>query len=644
MSYIDRIKVRGTEYDVLDRRVRLADGQDFDYGTLFQGGINNTNGYTTGAHLRRSETYWPVIEGPVNVVMQNGLTGYIRLYNSSRTMIDPGKGMPGSDTTNHVLIIAKNATMTLTMKEYNPNTAYFRFYFSCGTEDNISALVRENARIVPLQTVVTPDDLQDVAGDVTALDEDVSDLRSAIENISGLQAIGYEIGRIDPSTGIEESAGTRIRSDFISAVESTQIDVQSGYRVLWVAFNSNKEFVNGKTTFLDDGKSFTIASVVTSNPTTAYIRLVYRRTDGNAIAQTDLDAVESFVVQKSKIDTIEEKTNNNSEILSGNVSISNFDPDLRAVFVNKLKPIDLTYSQGYMTISGNLDTSSSSTHYAAMNVANGDKYRITSRHGSALRTYVLINENNEVVEYYPSSSVSTITDMVEITIPQSGTLYVNTYTVSLASVLKLEGIVVASAGAGLTGKTWYALGDSITAYQTGYHALIGEETGAIVTNGGVSGSGYMKPINNKTFVDRANLSEVYDIVTVFGSVNDMQYVGSALGTESDTGTATLGGCFNTLIDNLYASGNYHVGIIAPIPQGTTSGNPSNTTGTFAQYTELLEKVCKRRGVPYLDLWHCSNMQPWDATFAETYMQDNTHPNTDGHKIFAPRIKAFIQSL
>ena len=177
MSYIDRIKVQGTEYDVLDRRVRLADGQDFDYGELKQGGINKENGYTTGSVLRRSETYWPVIEGPVNVVMQNGLTGYIRLYDANKTMIDPGEEMPGSNTTNHYIVIANSATMTLTMKEYNPNTAYFRFYFSCGTEDNIGALVRENARIVPLQTVAT-------SGDMQMLGDDVSDLKSALNDLN----------------------------------------------------------------------------------------------------------------------------------------------------------------------------------------------------------------------------------------------------------------------------------------------------------------------------------------------------------------------------------------------------------------------------------------------------------------------------
>lgn len=186
MSYIERIKVQGTEYDVLDRRVRLADGQDFDYGELKQGGINKENGYTTGSVLRRSETYWPVIEGPVNVVMQNGLTGYIRLYDANKTMIDPGEEMPGSNTTNHYIVIANNTTMTLTMKEYNPNTAYFRFYFSCGTEDNIGALVRENARIIPLQTVAT-------SGDMQMLGDDVSDLKSALNDVVDRTGISSDV-------------------------------------------------------------------------------------------------------------------------------------------------------------------------------------------------------------------------------------------------------------------------------------------------------------------------------------------------------------------------------------------------------------------------------------------------------------------
>ena len=154
----------------------------------------------------------------------------------------------------------------------------------------------------------------------------------------------------------------------------------------------------------------------------------------------------------------------------------------------------------------------------------------------------------------------------------------------------------------------------------------------------------MKPVNNKTFVERSQLTSVYDIVTIFGSVNDMQYVADHLGTATDTGTSTLGGCFNSVISNFYASGNYHIGVISPIPNDSTAGNPSNTSGSFAQYVNLMQEVCQLRGVPFLDLWHCSNMQPWDDTFAAAYMQDDTHPNANGHAIFAPRIMAFIESL
>lgn len=339
-----------------------------------------------------------------------------------------------------------------------------------------------------------------------------------------------------------------------------------------------------------------------------------------------------------------EKADAAGNTLDGNITLDNFGEDLKNIFAYKYVDSGAVFEDGfYIGIDGSR-IEASTCHSAEIAAVAGDRFRIVSKHGSALRAYVFKNLNGDVVEYFPLGTVPTVTETLDFIAPTDGTLYVNSYGGVNYTILKSNGLVISATGGQIAGKRWYALGDSITAYAQGYHSIIASQTGVDVTNGGVSGSGYMKPINNKTFVDRANLSEVYDIVTVFGSVNDMQYVATALGTETDTGTLTLGGCFNTLIDNLYASGNYHIGIISPIPQGTSSGNPSNTTGSFAQYTELLEKVCRRRGVPYLDLWHCSNMQPWDAAFLAEYMQDNTHPNTDGHKIFAPRIKAFIESL
>ena len=355
MSYIDRIKVQGTEYDVQDRRVRLADGQDFDYGTLVQGGINNNNGYTTGAHLRRSETYWPVIEGPVNVVMQNGLTGYIRLYDSSRTMIDPGEGMPGSDTTNHVLVIAKNTTMTLTMKEYNPNTAYFRFYFSCGSEEYVSALVRENARIVPLQTVAT-------SGDMQMLGDDVSDLKSEIAALSGVNNAFYEIGRIDPSSGSEEASLYRIRSNYIDALASTELIVGNSYQVLWVGYDSSKVYVSGKTTFYSAGESFSFEAVISSHPTIKYIRLVYKRSDNGKVSASDVATVKTFLDQETRIDKAEENITLIQDELADFPTIS------RAMLAQQLGRTDI--SNGYIATDGVSGASSNwRLHYFDINGA-----------------------------------------------------------------------------------------------------------------------------------------------------------------------------------------------------------------------------------------------------------------------------------
>lgn len=356
--------------------------------------------------------------------------------------------------------------------------------------------------------------------------------------------------------------------------------------------------------------------------------------------------VKGVIVSKTEIDydfTVKETVKRIAPIaddLANGVGLNNLQDNLKSVFDYNWGLFPITIEEGFVTTDGSINTYSG--YHAAIPVTAGQLLELKAQHGGDMKMFVMVNSSSQVVEYYPADRVSTHTETKEYVAPENGTLYLNSFARSDMQVK--FGRIVAIALAGLKGKTWYALGDSITEYEYAYHTIIAKETGLIVTNGGVSGSGYMKPINNQTFVDRANLGTVYDKVTVMGSINDMSYVAEHLGTETDTGTATLGGCFNTLIDNLYASGNYHIGIIAPIPNDSFNGNPANSSGTFAQYIDLLEKVCKRRGVPFLNLWKCSNLQPWNPTFKATYFFDDTHPNALGNAIFAPRIKAFVESL
>lgn len=68
------------------------------------------------------------------------------------------------------------------------------------------------------------------------------------------------------------------------------------------------------------------------------------------------------------------------------------------------------------------------------------------------------------------------------------------------------------------------------------------------------------------------------------------------------------------------------------------------------YNNAIIEIAKRRGIPVLDLYHCSNMRPDDEGFRvkfynENGVQDNgVHPNSEGHKILAAPVREFVRGL
>ena len=119
-----------------------------------------------------------------------------------------------------------------------------------------------------------------------------------------------------------------------------------------------------------------------------------------------------------------------------------------------------------------------------------------------------------------------------------------------------------------------------------------------------------------------------------------------VGTVNDTGTDTLAGCINTTIDNLYdIMPTVNLGIISSVPWGDY--NPY--TNAWANiYVDMLKEICQNRGIPFLDLYYESNLRPWEPAFRQAmYTRDNghsTHPDENGHQLFAPRIEAFLDKL
>jgi lysophospholipase L1-like esterase len=202
------------------------------------------------------------------------------------------------------------------------------------------------------------------------------------------------------------------------------------------------------------------------------------------------------------------------------------------------------------------------------------------------------------------------------------------------------------------GKKWVVVGDSLTNLNSRtdkyYYHYIADETAIDVYNMGDSGSGYAAEQDGGTaFYQRIpNAPTDADVITIFGSFNDL---GTDLpfGTATDTGTTTIGGCMNAAFDALNTAYPLAVfGVISPTPW--VGANPTNEPNRGSQYCDLLKQICENRSIPYLDLFHGSLLRPWEASFRElAYSKDGgngVHPDETGHKIIAPRIKAFLETL
>lgn len=202
------------------------------------------------------------------------------------------------------------------------------------------------------------------------------------------------------------------------------------------------------------------------------------------------------------------------------------------------------------------------------------------------------------------------------------------------------------------GKKWAAVGDSLTESNVratkNYHDYVAEATGITVINMGSSGTGYKRSEDeSKAFYQRISSVPLdTDVVTIFGSGNDCALI-SNLGDADDTGTSTICGCINTTIDNLYTIlPTVQLGIVTPCPWGAYP--PYVADNNMERYAEKIVEICRLRGIPCLDLYHCSGMRPWDSTFRSLcYTRDegnSVHPDENGHKILAPHFKAFLETL
>lgn len=270
----------------------------------------------------------------------------------------------------------------------------------------------------------------------------------------------------------------------------------------------------------------------------------------------------------------------------------------------------------------------------------------SSGYGKALYN---IYDGNAVIEseVWPSGTGSYTKKLIKIPYNATG-IRISSYVLAQPpAIYTIDGI---DAGDLMSAKKWVVVGDSLTEKNIrtlmNYHDYVKDAVGINVVNMGVSGSGYKKRFdNNNAFYQRiVNVPADADVVTIFGSGNDLSY---PLGEVTDTGTTTLCGCINETI-NVFQT-NFPLiplGIVTPCPWG--GYNPADDSNAMALYSAKIVEICRRKGIPCLDLYHSSNLRPWDATFRTlAYTRDDggsTHPDENGHKIIAPRFKEFLEKL
>ena len=203
-------------------------------------------------------------------------------------------------------------------------------------------------------------------------------------------------------------------------------------------------------------------------------------------------------------------------------------------------------------------------------------------------------------------------------------------------------------------KTWCVVGDSLTQKSSraeiAYYDYVAKDLNLKVINKGASGTGYKRPSPFYTRI--ANMTESFDVLTIFGSFNDINTeMDYPYGTATDTTTDTLGGCMNKAIDNFYEKYPLgKIGLITPTPWAEYYSNSLIDSARMENYVSLILEIGKRRGIPVLDLYHCSGLRPWNSSVIAEYYTENgvadsgVHPSSKGHKFFYPLVREFVKGL
>ncbi len=208
------------------------------------------------------------------------------------------------------------------------------------------------------------------------------------------------------------------------------------------------------------------------------------------------------------------------------------------------------------------------------------------------------------------------------------------------------------------------LGDSITegvgasTIENRFTDVLAREYGLKAANNyGISGSRIARQIvitseaYDRDFCMRyKEMDKNADAVVVFGGTNDYGHGEAPLGVPEDRTPDTFWGACHYLFNGLLEmySGK-PILILTPLhrldennPLG--DGRKPRSIATLKTYKDIIVNVAEQYGLPILDLYATSGIQPLNETNRKLLLPDGLHPSDMGHALIARRIASALMLL
>ena len=215
----------------------------------------------------------------------------------------------------------------------------------------------------------------------------------------------------------------------------------------------------------------------------------------------------------------------------------------------------------------------------------------------------------------------------------------------------------------LQGKKIAFLGDSITEghgvenLENLYWRRLARRSGAECFGYGIGGTRLapqVVPMNEKwdqQFITRVDqMIPDADIVVVFGGTNDFGHGDAPFGTIYDDDPSTFCGAVHELCVKLIRRyPDAQLVFLTPLHRLDEDEQYEAELGIrrvadLETYVDTIIEICAFYGIPVLDLFRVSGLQPKVSVIQERFVPDGLHPNDAGHEKIADRLYGFLASL